>query len=137
MSSRRAVTFGLISTTAIWASKPILAQQGAVEVARIKNVVVMQANDGRVFWTSEAAVDADGSNGQRGNGFAYRSDDRGLDAVANAGWPRGAWRNVLLDNGSGVPRDDGHGNWYSKTTYVWRGSPSQPAMLMRPRYLMS
>ena len=93
------------------------------ELATIKNITVVQEDDGRVHWTSAAAVDADGSNGQNGNDFAYRADDRGLDANANAGWPNGGWRNVLLDRGDGTPLNDGNGNWYSQTTYVWKGRP--------------
>jgi hypothetical protein len=68
-------------------------------------------------------VDADGSNGQNGNQFAYRADDHGLDALANAGWPNQGWRDVLIDDGHGVPTGDGHGNWYSQTSYTWRGQP--------------
>lgn len=94
-----------------------------VELASIGNVSVTQDDDGRVFWSSKAAVDADGSNGQQGNPFAYRADDRGLDALANAGWPNHGWRSVLVDDGHGAPTDDGQGNWYSQTTYAWRGRP--------------
>jgi hypothetical protein len=94
-----------------------------VELAHIGNVSVTQDDDGHVFWSSKAAVDADGSNGQKGNPFAYRADDRGLDALANAGWPNQGWRSVLVDDGHGSPTDDGQGNWYSQTTYAWRGRP--------------
>jgi hypothetical protein len=94
-----------------------------VELARISGVSVTQDDDGRVHWSSRAAVDADGANGQNGNPFAYRADDRGLDALANAGWPTGGWKNVLIDNGDGHPKDDGDGNWYSQTAYAWRGRP--------------
>jgi hypothetical protein len=94
-----------------------------VELAEIKGVSVIQDDDGRVHWSSGGAVDADGANGQNGNPFAYRADDHGLDALANAGWPAGGWKNVLIDNGHGRPKDDGNGNWYSQTTYAWRGRP--------------
>jgi hypothetical protein len=94
-----------------------------IELAKIKNISVIQDDDGRVYWTSGAAVDADGSNGQNGNPFAYRADDKGLDADANAGWPHGQWQNVLLDHGDGTPTSDGNGNWYSQTTYAWKGRP--------------
>ena len=93
----------------------------ATELAKINGVSVVQEDDGRVHWTSRAAVDADGSNGQNGNPFAYRADDTGLDALANAGWPNHGWRNVLIDRGDGTPLGDGNGNWYSKTTYAWTG----------------
>src|SRR5215475_9918124 len=94
-----------------------------IELANIKNVSVTQEDDGLVHWLSGAAVDADGSNGQNGNPFAYRIDDRGLDALANAGFPNGGWRNVLLDHGDDTPTSDGNGNLYSQTTYAWSGRP--------------
>lgn len=93
------------------------------DIATIAEIVVVQDADGRLHWTSGAAIDADGSNGQNGNPFAYRSDDKGLDAVANAGWPGHGWRDVLLDRGDGTPLSDGNGNWYSQTTYAWKGQP--------------
>lgn len=95
----------------------------STQLAIIKGIVVVQDSDGRVHWQSGAAVDADGANGQNGNRFAYRKDDTGLDANANAGWPDRGWRNVLIDNGSGHPTDDGNGNWYSSTTYAWKDRP--------------
>jgi hypothetical protein len=94
-----------------------------IELAKIRNIAVVQDDDGRIHWTSGAAIDADGSNGQNGNPFAYRADDTGLDALANAGWPDSGWRNVLLDHGDGNPTSDGNGNWYSQTTYAWKGRP--------------
>ena len=93
-----------------------------VELALVKNISVKQDDDKRVYWTSAAAVDADGSNGQNGNLFAYRSDDKGLDALANAGWPDRGWKNVLLDDGQGTPMGDSNGNWYSQTTYLWKNT---------------
>jgi len=92
-------------------------------LATIKGVQVFQEDDGRVHWTSGAAVDADGANGQSGGEFAYRVNDCGLDSNANAGYPNGSWRDVLIDNGNGKPLDDGAGNWFSQTTYAWRGHP--------------
>jgi len=92
-------------------------------LAEIKGITVTQEADGRVHWVSGAAVDADGSNGQNGNSFAYAESDRGLDFNANAGWPNAGWRNVLIDDGTGQPTGDGNGNWYSSTTYAWQGRP--------------
>jgi hypothetical protein len=92
-------------------------------LAVVKEITVIQDGDGRVHWQSGGAVDADGSNGQNGNPFAYREDDQGLDANANAGWPHHGWRNVLIDDGSGQPTSDDNGNWYSMTTYVWGDRP--------------
>src|SRR5438046_10356513 len=93
-------------------------------LAVIKGITVVQDDDGRVHWQSGAAVDADGANGQNANPFAYREDDTGLDALANAGYPNKSWRDVLVaDPQTGKPKDDGNGNWYSKTTYEWKGRP--------------
>jgi hypothetical protein len=89
----------------------------------VKGVPVFQDGDARVHWTSGAAVDADGANGQHGNPFAYRADNGGLDNYKNAGYPNGSWRDVLIDNGNGEPLDDGLGNWYSQTTYCWNARP--------------
>jgi hypothetical protein len=82
----------------------------------------VQEDDGRVHWQSGAAVDADGANGQNGNVFAYREDDTGLDALANAGYPNKSWRDVLVVEND-KPKDDGKGNWYSMTTYAWKDRP--------------
>ena len=91
------------------------------EPATIKGITVVQDDNGRVHWESGAAVDADGANGQNNNAFAYRKDDKGLDALANAGYPNQGWRNVLVvDPATGKPKDDGNGNWYSMTTYAWK-----------------
>jgi hypothetical protein len=95
----------------------------AMQIGPIKGIIVTQEDDGRVHWTSGAAVDADGANGQNGNPFAYREDDKGLDALGNAGWPNGGWRNVLIDAGGGKPLGDENGNLYSQTTYQWKSRP--------------
>lgn len=93
-------------------------------LAEINGIVVVQDDDGRVHWESGAAVDADGANGQNGNKFAYRKDNTGLDALANAGYPNKSWRDVLIvDPDTDEPADDGNGNWYSGTTYSWKGRP--------------
>lgn len=93
------------------------------EIARIDLVAVTQDESGRVHWISGAAIDADGANGQNGNPFAYRADNRGLDDYSNAGWPDRGWRNVLIDSGDGQPHGDDDGNWYSRTTYAWKDRP--------------
>ena len=91
-------------------------------LAVIKGITVLQDDDGRVHWQSGAAVDADGANGQNGNAFSYRKDDKGLDALANAGYPNQSWRDVLVVEND-KPKDDGNGNWYSMTTYAWKDRP--------------
>jgi hypothetical protein len=96
----------------------------STELATIKGITVLQDEDGRVHWESGAAVDADGANGQNGNPFSYREDGHGLDNNANAGWPNHSWRDVLIEKDhTGRPTSDGNGNWYSSTTYAWKGRP--------------
>lgn len=90
---------------------------------KIARKTVTQETDGRVHWISGAPVDVDGANGQNGKPWAYRLDNKGLDLLANAGWPRKSWRNVLIDDGAGHPQTDEHGNCYSSTTYRWRNRP--------------
>jgi hypothetical protein len=92
-------------------------------IATIRGIPVYQDESTfRVFWTSGAAVDADGANGQVGKHFAYRypSND-GLDTLSDAGWPNLSWTDVLYNDGSGHPLTDGNGNAYSKTSYTWHG----------------
>jgi len=91
-------------------------------LAVVKGITVLQDDDGRVHWQSGAAVDADGANGQNGKPFSYRRDDKGLDALANAGYPNQSWRDVLVVEND-KPKDDGNGNWYSMTTYAWKDRP--------------
>ena len=91
-------------------------------LAVVKGITVLQDDDGRVHWQSGAAVDADGANGQNGKPFSYRKDDKGLDALANAGYPNQSWRDVLVVEND-RPKDDGNGNWYSMTTYAWKSRP--------------
>ncbi|MFG6439758.1 N-acetylmuramoyl-L-alanine amidase [Roseateles sp. LKC17W] len=50
--------------------------------------VIMEDPDGRVHFTADADIDADGANGQNGAPWAYRADDSGSDALANAGMAR-------------------------------------------------
>lgn len=40
---------------------------------------------GRVYFTADADIDADGANGQNGGPAAYRADDGGTEALANGG----------------------------------------------------
>jgi hypothetical protein len=46
---------------------------------------IFQDDDGRVYFTACAAIDADGANGQHGRPAAYMADDSGTDALAAAG----------------------------------------------------
>lgn len=44
--------------------------------------------EGRVFFTADGDIDADGANGQHGAAAAYRVDDQGTEALANGGMAR-------------------------------------------------
>jgi hypothetical protein len=94
-------------------------------IAWIGGIPVTQEDDDRVYWQSGAAIDADGANGQNGNGFAYRYPaNNGLDDFyGSAGYPSGSWQDVLVNDGSGRPLTDGSGNAYSQTAYAWPGRP--------------
>ena len=46
---------------------------------------IMEDEDGRVFFTADADIDADGANGQNEKPAAYRVGDQGSDHLANAG----------------------------------------------------
>jgi hypothetical protein len=93
-------------------------------IATIRGIPVYQDESTfRVFWTSGAAVDSDGANGQVGKPFSYRyPDNDGLDRLVDAGWPDESWTDVLYNDGTDHPLTDGHGNAYSKTSYVWSGA---------------
>lgn len=46
---------------------------------------VFEDGDGRVHFTADADIDADGANGQMGRPVAYKADDSGTEALANGG----------------------------------------------------
>lgn len=46
---------------------------------------VIEEVDGRVHFTADADIDADGANGQNGAPAAYMVDDRGTELLANGG----------------------------------------------------
>ena len=46
---------------------------------------IREDDDGRVFFTADADIDADGANGQNGAIAAYRVDDTGSEFLANGG----------------------------------------------------
>lgn len=47
--------------------------------------VIREDEDGRVHFTADADIDADGANGQNGSLVAYNNTDTGSDYLANAG----------------------------------------------------
>lgn len=92
----------------------------------VRDVPVYQDDDGRVHWISGAAIDADGANGLTViNGvpqFAYRPDDHGLDALANAGYPKYPedYRDILVCDEHDRPIEminNGHTGYLSQTAY--------------------
>ncbi len=46
---------------------------------------IVEDDDGRVHFTADADIDADGANGHSGGPAAYRSDDSGTELLANGG----------------------------------------------------
>jgi len=46
---------------------------------------VLEDDPGRVFYTADGDIDADGANGQNGAPAAYRDDDNGTESLANGG----------------------------------------------------
>jgi hypothetical protein len=46
---------------------------------------LFEDSDGRVHYTADADIDADGANGQAGGEAAYRDNDSGSEALANGG----------------------------------------------------
>lgn len=49
------------------------------------NSVIKEDDNGRVFFKSDADIDADGANGQNGGIGAYRIDNKGLELLTNGG----------------------------------------------------
>lgn len=54
-------------------------------IGTIEGCEIHEDADGRVHFTADAAIDADGANGQNGAAAAYRDDDSGTEALANGG----------------------------------------------------
>ena len=46
---------------------------------------IFEDSDGRVYFTADGDIDADGANGQSGKPVAYKVDDTGSEALANGG----------------------------------------------------
>jgi hypothetical protein len=46
---------------------------------------IIEDDDGRVYFTADADIDADGANGQNGGPAAYKTDDSGTELLANGG----------------------------------------------------
>jgi hypothetical protein len=118
----------------------------------LEGVEVMQDADGRVHFTADADIDADGANGQSFSRdgralFAYAPNDLGLDALANAGYPNNpaAYQDILVCSGSGRPVRfvvSNTAGYYSRTAYInphsatvrdmWLDSVSVPYIVVSP-----
>ena len=53
-------------------------------IGTISGCVITEEN-GRVYFTADADIDADGANGQNGKPVAYRTDDTGSEKLSNGG----------------------------------------------------
>lgn len=91
---------------------------------------IIEDDDGRVHFTADADIDADGANGQNGAKAAYMVGDAGLEALANGGMKmqsgrvveREPWfRDIVLLDAHGDPREFAGGVIASKTSYRWFG----------------
>lgn len=86
----------------------------------LEHCPVLQFPDKRVEFTADADIDADGANGQSVDGirrvFAYGPRNSGYDALRNAGYPNGSYRDILVcgENTQPINFD---GGYYSKTAY--------------------
>jgi hypothetical protein len=74
--------------------------------------IISEDPDGRVSFTADADIDADGANGQNGAPAAYKADDSGSEALANGG--------MAISNGEVVCAHD----WARDIVIV--GSNGQP-----------
>lgn len=62
---------------------------------------IREDDDGRVFFTADGDIDADGANGQNGAAVAYKSDDTGTEALANGDMKKIAGGKVVFKAGWG------------------------------------
>jgi hypothetical protein len=65
-----------------------MARTIAVITAEGFTCTILEDEDGRVHFTADADIDADGANGQNGAPAAYRVDDTGTELLANGGMQR-------------------------------------------------
>lgn len=92
--------------------------------------VITEDADGRVHFTADADIDADGANGQGGGPVAYNVSDTGSDFLANAGLTirngrvvckRNWARSVVILAADNQPREFPGGVIASKTAYIHNG----------------
>jgi len=100
-------------------------------IGTIANVQINEDDDGRVWYTSGASIDADGANGQNGQPPAYNDTDTGTDYLANGGMRlvdgrvvrTGSSRIAILGPDE-QPRVFPGGVIASKTWYAYPGIPA-------------
>lgn len=94
----------------------------------LEDCEVWQDESDRVHYFADAAIDADGANGQHGGRAAYQSDNKGSDDLRNGGMIRvdgrvewlAEWgRNIALTGPDGRPLVLENGIVPSKTAYRW------------------
>lgn len=88
---------GLVAAMVFIASGQESVAQAACNAAHwqtYKGDKLKRVPDGTAYFylTSRMAIDADGAPN------AYHPDNQGIDDNANAGYPRGGWRNVLVED---------------------------------------
>ncbi len=93
---------------------------------------IVQEDDGRVHFTADADIDADGANGQNGAAAAYMVDDRGTEFLANGGMKMSGgkvicaknWaRDIVLLDTDNEPKVFAGGIIASTTWYAEPGKP--------------
>lgn len=102
-------------------------------LAVIEGCPILLQDDGRVTFTADADIDADGANGQNGQQAAYMVNDVGSEYLANGGMQmnhgrvvsKSDWyRDIVILNEDGGPKAFGD-VIASKTSYeVFPGVPA-------------
>ena len=98
---------------------------------------ILKYEDGRVEFTADADIDADGANGQNGARPAYNVSDTGSEYLANGGMHRVGsrvvgtadwWKDIVLEGADGNPLVLEGGVIPSRTSYRFAGKrPNDPS----------
>lgn len=85
----------------------------------IQGCPIHQRPDKSVYFTADADIDADGANGQSGV-WAYKEHDKGVEYLANAGYPTTSWYpDILVCDENDEPIIYKDGGIASRTAYEW------------------
>lgn len=105
----RRITIGLLAAMLLASSAPAMA--ACENWTDYKGVALHRFPGGKTYayLTRRVAIDADGAPN------AYHPEDRGIDALANAGFPNGGWRSVLVTD------PDDHSKPYVQNTGEFAG----------------